>query len=435
MATSEIRPDQAPASANAPSRRRPLLLAFAAVFAAAGIGYGVWWQQVGRYAENTDDAYVAGDVVQITPRTAGTVLAIHADDTDFIQAGDTLVQLDRADAELALEQAETQLAQTVRQVRTLYATGKALAASIELRQADVAKAREDLSRRQALARSGAVSSEELDHARTGVSTAEAALAAARQQFASNHALIDNTSVACHPDVARAATRVREAWLNLERTTVPAPVSGYVAKRAVQVGQQIAPGAPLMAVIPLNQVWVDANFKEGQLRHMRIDQPVTLTSDVYGSGVQYHGKVVGLAAGTGSAFALLPAQNATGNWIKVVQRLPVRIALDPQELAAHPLRIGLSMLVSVDVHDQSGEQLANGRATAEPIARTGVFDQKSQGAEPRVDRIVAANLQESGSPTEARAMCSADSVAAAVPRRELGNTGRRGAGDARLQVAR
>jgi len=390
------------AAADAPDRRRkPVMVAMASVVAIAAIAYGSWWGLIGRYSEVTDDAYVAGNVVQITPRAAGTVLTIAADDTDFVRAGDTLVQLDRADAELALQQAEAQLAQTVRQVRTLYATDKALAATIDVRRADVAKAREDLLRRQALTGTGAVSAEEVEHARAGLSAAEAALATARQQYASNHALIDNTGVSDHPDVARAASRLREAWLALERTSIPAPVSGYVAKRAVQVGQRVAPGAPLMAVVPLDQVWVDANFKEGQLHRMRIGQPVTLTSDIYGSEVEYHGQVAGLAAGTGSAFALLPAQNATGNWIKVVQRLPVRIALDAAELAAHPLRIGLSMQAAVDVHEQSGAQLGDARRRAGPVAVTTVFDRQSQGAEQLVGRIIAVNLAATGAGAEAR----------------------------------
>ena len=384
-------PDTPAATADLPDRRRkPLMIALGTVFAAAGIACGAYWALVSRYAEDTDDAYVAGNVVQITPQTAGTVLAIHADDTGFVRAGDTLVQLDEADARVALDQAEAQLAQTVREVRTLFATSSSLAAAVEQRQSDVAKARDDLARRQALAGTGAVSSEEVGHARTALAAAQAALTAAREQYASNHALIDHTTVARHPNVARAAARVREAWLALERTRIPAPVSGYVAKRAVQLGQRVAPGAPLMAVIPLDQVWVDANFKEGQLHHMRIGQPVTLTADVYGSAVEYHGKVAGLSAGTGSAFALLPAQNATGNWIKVVQRLPVRIALDSAELAAHPLQVGLSMQVEVDVHDPRGHQLAEAAPHSSAGARTEVFDSARGGAEAIVERIIAAN---------------------------------------------
>jgi membrane fusion protein, multidrug efflux system len=394
--------DTPTATADTPERKRkPMMFLLAGIFAAAGIAYGSWWWLVGRYVEETDDAYVSGNVVQITPQTGGTVLAIHADDTDFVRAGETLVQLDKADAQLALDQAEAQLAQTVREVRTLFATSSSLAARVALRKADVDKAREDLARRRTLNGSGAVSSEELEHARTALVAAEATYSAAREEYASNHALIDNTTVAEHPNVAKAAAQVRAAWLALDRTEIPAPVSGYVAKRAVQLGQRVAPGAPLMAVIPLDQVWVDANFKEGQLQQMRIGQPVTLNSDLYGGSIEYHGKVVGLAAGTGAAFALLPAQNASGNWIKVVQRVPVRIALEAEELQTHPLRVGLSMRVKVDLHDQSGSQLAEGGRRDQSIDRTAVFAHQNQGADALVRNIIESNL---------RGMPSGDGVA-------------------------
>jgi membrane fusion protein, multidrug efflux system len=397
--------------ANAPDRRRkPMMMLLASVFAAAGIAYGSWWGLVGRYLEETDDAYVAGNVVQITPQTGGTVLAIHADNTDFVRAGETLVELDKADAQLALDQAKSQLAQTVREVRTLFATSSSLAASVDLRRADAKKARDDLARRKALTGSGALSSEEIEHSRTALAAAEAALTAAREQYASNHALIDHTTVAEHPNVLRAAALVREAWLALDRTKIPAPVSGYVAKRAVQLGQRVAPGAALMAVIPLDQVWVDANFKEGQLRQMRIGQPVTLNSDLYGNSVEYHGKVAGLSAGTGAAFALLPAQNASGNWIKVVQRVPVRIALEAKELAAHPLRVGLSMRVKVDVQDQSGSQLAAESRRDQSIDRTAVFAHQSSGANALVQKIIANNLR-GMTPADNAALCSAPCTAA------------------------
>ncbi len=376
----------------AKGRRKPMMILLTGLFMAAGIAYGSWWSLIGQYVEVTDDAYVAGNVVQITPQTEGTVLAIHADDTDFVRAGETLVELDKADAQLALEQAMAQLAQSVREVRTLFATSGSLAASVALRKADLVKARDDLARRKSLNGSGAVSSEELEHARTALAAAEAALSAAREEYASNHALIDNTTVAEHPTVLKDAARVRAAWLALDRTGIPAPVSGYVAKRAVQLGQRVAPGTPLMAVIPLDQVWVDANFKEGQLQQMRIGQPVTLVSDVYGSSVEYHGKVVGLSAGTGSAFALLPAQNASGNWIKVVQRVPLRIALEPGELAIHPLRVGLSMRVKVDVHDQSGSQLAEGGRREQSIDRTAVYTRQGNGADALVRSIIETNLR-------------------------------------------
>jgi len=382
-------PDPTPTAPN--PKRKPLLLALSALFAAGAIAYGAWWALDGRYHQHTDNAYVAGNVIQITPQISGTVQSIHADDTDRVEAGQVLVRFDQADAQTALDQAEADLAQSVRQVRGLYANDGALGANLAQREAELARAKADLARRQSLEGTGAVSAEEIQHAREAVNVAESALAALHKQQESSHALVDNTTLENHPTVAKAAARVREAYLALERTRILAPATGFIAKRSVQVGQKVAPGNPLMALVPLDQVWVDANFKESQLRDMRIGQPVTLSADIYGGGVEFHGQVAGLAAGTGAAFALLPAQNATGNWIKVVQRVPVRIRLDPKELAEHPLRIGLSMEAEVDTKDQSGRQLAQGSQAA-TVASTNVFADKTRQAEQRVAEIIAANHQ-------------------------------------------
>jgi len=385
-------------------KRRQLLTIAGGIFILAGIAYGVYWWQHVRHFERTDDAYVAGNVVQITPQVAGTVLSVDADDTDFVAAGAPLVTLDRADAEVALAQAQAALAQTVREVRSLYTANSTWGANITLREAeierakaDLARAEDDLARRQTLSDSGAVSGEEMNHAQSGVTNAraalagaQAALAGARQQLATNQSLTDGTTVEKHPSVERAAAKVREQYLAYARAIIPAPVSGYVAKRTVQVGQRVAAGASLMAIIPLEQVWVDANFKEVQLRKMRIGQPVTLTADAYGDTVEYHGTLAGLGVGTGSAFALLPTQNATGNWIKVVQRVPVRIALDAKELAAHPLRVGLSMEVAVDVADTSGKTLAGTARTAAPYT-TVAFNRDVEEAEALVRKTIAANM--------------------------------------------
>jgi membrane fusion protein (multidrug efflux system) len=370
----------------------------------AGGGWGLYEWLVASHYEDTDNAYVQGNVIQITPQIGGTVMAINADDTDFVKAGQPLVQLDPADAKVSLEQAEAALAQAVRQVRTLYANNGSLAAQVTLRQSDIvkaqsdiAKAQDDLQRRRALSGNGAVSKEELNHAETQLDTAKSQLAAAqagvvaaKEALVSNQSLTDGTSVAQHPSVLAAAAKVREAYLATQRVAMPAPVDGYVAKRTVQLGQRVAAGTPMMSIVPLNQLWVDANFKEVQLRNIRIDQPVKLTADVYGKKVEYSGKVAGLGVGTGSAFALLPAQNATGNWIKVVQRVPVRIALDPEQLKANPLRIGLSMDAEIDISSKSGKMLADApRGSA--LTQTQVYSQLDRGADAEVDRIVAANL--------------------------------------------
>ena len=372
-------------------RRRLLLSLVVAAFATAGAGVAGWWLASGRYYESTDDAYVGGNLVQVTPQVAGTVLAIHADDTDFVSAGQTLVELDKADSRVALDQAEAKLAKTVRSVRNLVATDAQLEATVEQRQADLERAREDLARRSKLERElpGAVAAEEIQHARDAVAASSAALDAAARQLVAQRTLTDHTTVETHPDVKEAAAKVREAYLAYARTALPAPVSGFVARRAVQVGQRVSSGAALMTVVPLDQVWVDANFKEGQLPNLRAGQPVKLLADAYGGSVVYHGKVAGFGAGTGSAFALLPAQNATGNWIKVVQRVPVRIALDPAELRQHPLQIGLSMEVEVDTHERGGERLPRvSRSTT--AYETQAFASVSDLADRRVAEIIAAN---------------------------------------------
>jgi membrane fusion protein, multidrug efflux system len=355
----------------------------------AGLAYGTYWAQVARYHQTTDDAYVSGNVVQITPQISGTVVAIGADDTQFVKAGQPLVRLDQADARVALDAAEAQLARSVRDVRNLFATSSQLEASVQLRRTDLAAAQSDLARRQRLGSSGAVSAEELQHSVDAVKVAQAALLAAEQQLAANRARVDNTTLKDHPQVRDAAAAVRSAYLTLSRTELPAPVAGFVARRNVQLGQRVSPGTPLMAVVPLEQVWVDANFKEPQLARMRVGQRVTLTADLYGSHVVYHGAVAGFGAGTGSAFSLLPAQNATGNWIKIVQRVPVRIALDAREVASHPLQIGLSMKADVDVRNGNGARLPQLASTASDWS-TDVFGSTDALADARVQAIISAN---------------------------------------------
>jgi membrane fusion protein, multidrug efflux system len=374
--------------------------------------YAAYWVQVLRYQQTTDDAYVGGNVVQITPQISGIVVAIGADDTQFVKAGEALVRLDQADARVALDQAEAQLARTVRDVRNLFATTSQLEATVQARQTDLTAAQSDLARRQRLGASGAVSGEELQHASDAVKAAQAGLLATQQQLAANRARVDGTTLADHPQVRDAAAAVRNAYLTLARTELPAPVAGFVARRNVQLGQRVSPGAPLMAVVPLDQVWVDANFKEPQLSRMRVGQPVKLTADLYGTRVIYHGTVAGFGAGTGAAFSLLPAQNATGNWIKIVQRVPVRITLDPHEIAAHPLQIGLSMKADVDVRGGADgarlPQLAN-RAVA---WSTAVFDSSDALADAHVQAIIAANESAQARAAAARTASQGELLASA-----------------------
>ncbi|MGB6487562.1 MAG: HlyD family efflux transporter periplasmic adaptor subunit [Steroidobacteraceae bacterium] len=354
-----------------------------------GTAWGVYWDRDLRYSVYTDDAYVSGNVVQITPQISGTVVGIGADNTQFVKAGQPLVRLDQADAKVALQQSEAQLARTVRQVRNLFSTSSELQANVQVKRTDLAKAQSDYARRARLSRSGAISTEELQHASDAVNAAQAALAAAQQQLAANRAWVDGTTIESNPAVRNAAAGLHAAYLTYVRTVIPAPVSGFVARRDVQLGERVSTGTPLMSVVPLNEVWVDANFKESQLGTMRVGQPVTLVSDLYGSRVEFHGRVAGFGAGTGSAFSLLPAQNATGNWIKIVQRVPVRVALDPRELAQHPLQIGLSMKAYVSVRDDGGQRLPE-VATNEPDYSTDVFQSVTAQADEMVQQIIVAN---------------------------------------------
>ncbi|CAN7434677.1 HlyD family secretion protein [Acidovorax sp. LjRoot194] len=407
-----------------PARRRGLTVIAAAV-AIAAIAWGGWHWANGRHVETTDNAYVAGNVVQITPQVGGTVVSIGADDTDYVKAGQLLVKLDPADARVALEQAEAQLAQAVREVRTLFANNSTLKAQVSLRSADLARAQaeaarlqDDVTRRAPLMASGAVGKEEFQHAtaqvtaaKSTVAAAQSAVVAAQEQLAASQTQTEGTSIEQHPNVQRASARVREAYLAVQRAQLVAPLDGHVAKRGVQVGQRVQAGAPLMTLVALNDLWVDANFKESQLQSLRIGQPAELEADVYGTKVKYHGTVTGLGAGTGAAFALLPAQNATGNWIKVVQRVPVRIALDAKQVAEHPLRVGLSMEVKVDTADQSGKTLADTQRST-PVAATAVFDEQFKAADDEVAQIIAANLGRS----------SKAAVAAASPKVGAAGTG-------------
>jgi membrane fusion protein (multidrug efflux system) len=373
--------------AKKPGKRKLLLSLLVASLAIAGAGYGAYYFLDARYHVDTDDAYVNGNVVQITPQITGTVIGVNADNTQIVKKGEPIVQIDPADARIALQQAEANLGQTVRRVHGLYVDDDKYRADIAERQSDLSKAQDDLKRRLSTGMTGAVSAEEISHARDAVRSAQAALDAARQQLGANRALTANTSVENHPDVLASAAHVRDAYLAYARTTLPAPVTGYIAQRTVQVGQRVSPGVALMSVVPLDQVWVDANFKEWQLRHIRVGQPVELTADVYGSSIVYHGKVVGFTPGTGSALALLPAQNATGNWIKVVQRLPVRIEIPPEELEKHPLRVGLSMNVNVDVKDADDPPLGTDSTST---YRTDVFAKYGDEADAAIARIIAKN---------------------------------------------
>ena len=391
-----------PFSASAQRSRKRGLVALGAVVLLAGIGWATYSWLHGQHIQSTDNAYVGGNVVQITSQVGGTVVGIYADNNEAVKLGQPLVKLDATDARVNLMQTEAQLAQAVRDVRGLFANSTTLGSQITARQADLArlesdlkKADADVKRREALVQMGAVGREEFDHStaqlassRHALGAARAAVQTARDQLAASRVMTDGTDVANHPSVQRAAAAVRAAYLAMLRAELPAPISGQVAQRAVQVGQRIEPGATLMTVVSLDALWVDANFKESQLGEIHVGQPVKLFADVYGKDVVYHGKVMGLGAGTGAAFSLLPAQNATGNWIKVVQRVPVRISLEPKDLQAHPLRIGLSMTATVDTREDKDAPVAS---SGKPVASTTVYEATEKAAEAHVQAIIDANV--------------------------------------------
>jgi membrane fusion protein (multidrug efflux system) len=375
---------------NGNGKRRIVLGVIALVFVIAAIVWVLLYVFVFSLRETTDDAYVNGNQVSVSSQVSGTVIAVLADDTQLVEAGQVLVRLDPTDADLTLARAQNTLAQAVRQVRQQTHVAGQYDATAAARREDVARAQADLNRREPLLAERAVAPEDVAHAKQALTDAKSALEAAERQAAASHALVDGNDVATNPTVLEARAAYREAWVNQHRNAILAPASGYVAQRSVQIGSRVQPGQALLTIVPLHDLWIDANFKEVQLAHIRIDQPVEVTTDLYGGDMIYHGRVEGLAAGTGGAFALLPPQNASGNWIKVVQRVPVRIKLDPKDLEKFPLRVGLSTDVKVDTHERGGQVLAK-TPTGRAVAKTDVYSADLAAADNAADAIIQANL--------------------------------------------
>jgi membrane fusion protein (multidrug efflux system) len=372
------------------SKRRKVLTLIAVVFVVIGLLWGLFWLLVLSKRERTDDAYVNGNKVVISAQVSGTVIAVLTDDTQLVKAGQVLVRLDPVDAETGLARSASALGQSVRQVRQQKLNAEQYDSLIATRRLELARAEADLAKREPLLADSAIAPEEVRHARESVLLARAALTQAERQATGSHALVDGIDVEDNPAVLQAKAAYRDAWIAAQRNAVVAPVTGYVAERSVQLGQHVTAGQAMMTVIPLNALWVDANFKEVQLRHLRIGQPAEVRSDLYGGSFVYHGRVKGLAAGTGAAFALLPAQNASGNWIKVVQRVPVRVQLDDADLAKSPLRVGLSATVTVDTTNEEGPVLAK-EATDQPVGDTQVYTQDLEKANAEADAVVRRNL--------------------------------------------
>ncbi|VXC72531.1 efflux RND transporter periplasmic adaptor subunit [Sphingomonas sp. 8AM] len=380
-------PTPAPAPTGKPAARRRALTILAILVAIAAIVWVVMHFFFSPPEQETDDAYVAGDVVAITARDPGTVTALRADNTQAVTAGQPLIDLDPTTADVNVAAAAAELARAVRSTRADFTRVGQSDAGIVQAQAELSRTQADYARRRSAAAQGAVSGEELSHAADAVKVAAANLRLAQEQRRQAQATVQGTDVNTNPAVLSAIAAYRRAAITRSHMHMTAPIAGVVAQRTVQVGQQVNAGTPLMAIVPLDRVWVDANFRETQLKDVRIGQPVELSSDMYGGDVKYHGRVVGLSAGSGNAFALLPPQNASGNWIKIVQRLPVRIALDARELRQHPLRVGLSVKATIDTADTRGAQLAQAAATPYQGDTTTGSDPQVEAA---IRRIVAAN---------------------------------------------
>ena len=376
-------------SNNKSQQRKKGLSIFILLLLLIAIGSAAYWFFFIKGFEETEDAYVSGNQVMVSAQVAGNISKINVDNMDPVQAGDVLLELDDTNAKLSFEQAKSNLANAVRQVSQLNYTVKQLKSAVRANEITLAQAQGNLNRRVQLVKDGAIDKESFQHAKEAVELAKANLTTSQNQLEANQALLLDGSLSEQPQIQGAVSNLKQAWLNLERTKIRSPIKGYVARRNAQVGQAVSVGGALMAVVTTDQMWLDANFKETQLTHMRIGQPAEIHFDLYGKDKTFNGKVVGIEMGTGSAFSLLPAQNATGNWIKVVQRVPVRIQLDPQQLAENPLRIGLSATVKVNVTDSQGKTLRD-QAPATTLYSTNVLQYDESAVNNLIESIIRDN---------------------------------------------
>jgi membrane fusion protein (multidrug efflux system) len=351
--------------------------------------YAVYWFIWAQFEESTDDAYVVGNMIMVTPQQEGIVTQLLADNTQLVGEGHPLVEIDRHDYEIALSSAEANLAETVRLVVQMFIRVEELESKMEVSEANLIRAMQDHEHRRALVEDGGVSREDFEHSETSLEAAFASFDEVGRQLEGAYAEIENTTVATHPRVQQAKAQLRKAYLGLHRCTVLSPTHGIITQRKAQVGQWVQASDPLMALVPIDQIWVDANFREVSLKNLRIGQPVTMFADMYGRGLKFHGKVVGLNPGTGSVFSILPPQNATGNWIKIIQRVPVRISLDAEEIKKHPLVLGLSMTVTANTHERNGLRLPQVEPS-EPIYYSDVYVNELKGVEEIIDEIVRDN---------------------------------------------
>ena len=386
---SDQQTDTQNSSNNKSQQRKKGLSIFILLLLLISIDSAAYWYFFIKGFEETEDAYVNGNQVMVSAQVAGNISKINVDNMDPVQAGDVLLELDDTNAKLSFEQAKSNLANAVRQVSQLNYTVKQLKSAVRANEITLAQAQGNLNRRVQLVKDGAIDKESFQHAKEAVELAKANLTTSQNQLEANQALLLDGPLSEQPQIQSAVSNFKQAWLNLERTKIRSPIKGYVARRNAQVGQAVSVGGALMAVVTTDQMWLDANFKETQLTHMRIGQPVKIHFDLYGKDKTFDGKVVGIEMGTGSAFSLLPTQNATGNWIKVVQRVPVRIQLDPQQLAENPLRIGLSATVKVNVSDSKGETLRD-QAPATTLYSTNVLQYDESAVNNLIESIIRDN---------------------------------------------
>ena len=386
---SDQQTDTQTSSNNKSQQRKKGLSIFILLLLLIAIGSAAYWFFFIKGFEETEDAYVSGNQVMVSSQVVGNISKINVDNMDPVQAGDVLLELDDTNAKLSFEQAKSNLANAVRQISQLNYTVKQLKSAVRANEITLAQVQGNLNRRVQLVKDGAIDKESFQHAKEAVELAKANLTTSQNQLEANQALLLDGPLSEQPQIQSAVSNLKQAWLNLERTKIRSPIKGYVARRNAQVGQAVSVGGALMAVVTTDQMWLDANFKETQLTHMRIGQPVEIHFDLYGKDKTFNGKVVGIEMGTGSAFSLLPTQNATGNWIKVVQRVPVRIQLDPQQLIENPLRIGLSATVKVNVSDSQGETLRD-QAPATTLYSTNVLQYDESAVNNLIESIIHDN---------------------------------------------
>ncbi|WP_052436039.1 HlyD family efflux transporter periplasmic adaptor subunit [Neochlamydia sp. EPS4] len=384
-------PSSSPLSPSNTIKRNRKLWGFTLILVLASLSWGLLYVLYLQGYETTDDAYASGNMININPSITGSVIAYYVDDTDFVTEGQLLVQLDQTEYLLKYEHSLASLASTVLKVRQLYEKVKASQSTLEARKIALSKANYDYENRSHLVEMQAISKEEYTHSKADLSIAKATHQIAEAELAAAIAAVGNTSLECHPLLIEAKSQVRKSYYDLQHCRIYAPATGYVAQRTVNVGQSVRPQTPLMAIISQNDYWVEANFKETQLKFMRIGQPATINFDMYGSKIEYVGKVVGIASGSGSNFSLIPPQNATGNWIKIVQRLPVRISVEPEQMKKYPLRLGISAKVKVDISNQDLPMLAS-TSPGRPLAATTVFNVHLEPIDHVIDEVIQANLK-------------------------------------------